>query len=116
MMTSGEYVLLERSTVRLGTLRADTVFERMGGLLRLPELNQGEALLLNDCKSIHTVGMKYPLDLVYLNQHNKVIKTVCAIKPNRASFCFRASSVLELVAGEINRLDIKLGMMGHFYE
>jgi len=114
-MTSGEFVLLDGGTVRLKALRADTMFERLGGLLRLPALQAGETLLLNSCSSIHTVGMPYALDLVYLNKSNKVVKLVHDVVPNRASYCFSARSVLELKAGEIKRLNIKLGMFGSFY-
>ncbi|MFT6389118.1 MAG: uncharacterized membrane protein (UPF0127 family) [Cellvibrionaceae bacterium] len=88
----------------------ENLFERTGGLLKFPPLNLNQGLLINKCNSIHTFGMKYSLDVVYLSRHLKVVKLVENIKPTRMSLCFGAEHTLEMIAGEINRLGIKEGM------
>jgi uncharacterized membrane protein (UPF0127 family) len=88
----------------------ENLFERTGGLLKFPPLNLNQGLLINKCNSIHTFGMKYSLDVVYLSRHLKVVKLVENIKPTRMSLCFGAEHTLEMIEGEINRLGIKEGM------
>jgi uncharacterized membrane protein (UPF0127 family) len=97
-------------TKTLAVFSTENVFERTGGLLRLTPLKKDQGLLINKCNSIHTFGMTYSLDVVYLNSHLKVVKLVKNIKPKRMSFSLRAKHTLELLAGEISRLDIKKNM------
>jgi uncharacterized membrane protein (UPF0127 family) len=92
----------------------ENVFERTAGLLKFPPLNLNQGLLINKCNSIHTFGMKYSLDIVYLSRHLKVIKIVENIKPTRMSLCFGAKHTLEMLTGEVNRLGIKKGMTLNF--
>mgnify|MGYP000164149196 FL=1 len=92
----------------------ENVFERTAGLLKFPPLNLNQGLLINKCNSIHTFGIKYSLDIVYLSRHLKVIKVVENIKPTRMSLCFGAKHTLEMLTGEVNRLGIKKGMTLNF--
>jgi len=84
--------------------------ERNRGLLALDVLEQGEGLLITPCRSVHTFGMGYALDLVYLNKSLKIVKIIKSIVPNRMSIALFAHSTLELNSGEAQRLDLKLGM------
>lgn len=80
---------------------ADTGQKRRTGLLRHTHLAEGEGLLITPCEGVHTFGMKFPIDLVYVNRN----KTVVKLRPNmvrgRISFCLRARSVIELPTGAI---------------
>lgn len=84
--------------------------ERNRGLLALDELESGEGLLITPCRSVHTFGMNYALDLVYLNKSLEIVKIIKNIMPNRMSIAWFAHSTLELKSGEAQRLDLKLGM------
>jgi len=84
--------------------------ERNRGLLALEALTQGQGLLITPCRSVHTFGMSYVLDLVYLNKSLKIVKIIKNIVPNRMSIALFAHSTLELKSGEVQRLDLKLGM------
>jgi uncharacterized membrane protein (UPF0127 family) len=128
MKTINSYFVANRKTEGLTTLgdiddainsdkkkpitlfRTENVIERTAGLLTLLPLDKGQGLLINKCNSIHTVGMHYALDVVYLNRQLNVVKLVKNIKPARMSFSLRAKHTLELLAGEINRIGIKEGM------
>lgn len=75
---------------------------RRTGLLKHDSLPQGEGLWIVPCEAIHTFGMKFSIDVVYLNREKKVLKTRSAIVPRRISACLRAHSVLELPAGTLD--------------
>jgi hypothetical protein len=58
-------------------------------------------MLLVPCEGIHTFGMKFPIDVVFLDREYRVIKTAESVPPRRIRFCLRAHSTLELPAGII---------------
>jgi len=71
-------------------------------LLGLASLNREEAgggLLIPRCSSVHTFGMRFSLDLYFLDREGAVVLTRLAVVPRRLAFCRRASAVLELPAG-----------------
>ena len=90
-------------------MRTENAWERNRGLLGRPALVQSEAMLISPCNSVHTVGMRYPLDIVYLDRSLKVVKLVESVKPFRMSGAIKGFSTLELLEGEVKRLDIQLG-------
>ena len=78
---------------------ADTPSRRNVGLLKHKSLPRGEGLFITPCEAIHTVGMKFPIDVLFLSRDRHVVKVRNAIVPWRISGCLRAHSVLELPAG-----------------
>ncbi|MFO7830375.1 MAG: DUF192 domain-containing protein [Desulfuromonadaceae bacterium] len=101
----------DNSVVILPTVaKTSTVLERMRGLLGRPPLGSGEGLLLHRCNSVHTLFMRCPVDVVYLDRTYTVIKLVSALVPYRLSMAPRAVAVLELKAHEATRCDINVGM------
>jgi uncharacterized protein len=84
-------------------------FERMCGLLTKPPLKENEGLLISPCSSVHTFGMRYPLDLVFLDKQWIIVKIVESLKPYRMSLSGSASMVLELAANNIERLQLATG-------
>lgn len=90
--------------------RTSNVFERMRGLLGAPRLQPEEALVIRPCSSVHTIGMKYPIDLAFMDKGWTIIKTVRNLKPWRMAACPAAHMVLELLGGGIERLRLTDGM------
>lgn len=81
---------------------ADRPFSRLKGLLGRDSLNKGEALIIKPCNSIHTFFMRFPIDVLFIDKGNKVIKAVCGIKPFRISGIYiRACFAIELPSGVI---------------
>jgi len=80
---------------------ADSVFKRMIGLLNRKTLAQGEGLLLDRCYGIHTIGMRFPIDVLFLDKELRVIRAVSALPPFRTCVVKRAVYVLELPVGVI---------------
>ncbi len=71
-------------------------------LLGLAMLDQGEVgggLLIPRCSSVHTFGMRFALDLYFLDREEAVVAKRLAVPPKRFAFCRGASAVLELPAG-----------------
>lgn len=67
-----------------GTIRkAWSVLGRMKGLLGLKGLAKGDWLWLKPCGAIHTVGMRFTIDVVFLDRQLRVVKVVCGVKPWR---------------------------------
>jgi uncharacterized membrane protein (UPF0127 family) len=76
---------------------------RMLGLARLDDLPPGHALLLQRCRSVHTAGMRFALDLVWLDRDGALVRIDAAVGPRRLRTCLRARAVVETRAGEGER-------------
>jgi uncharacterized membrane protein (UPF0127 family) len=77
--------------------------ERSRGLARLDSLPSGWGLHILRCRSVHTFGMGFPLDLIWLDAEGAVVKVTRGVKPRRAATCLRARTVIEVNAGEADR-------------
>jgi len=64
---------------------ADTFFSRLAGLLGKKKLESGEGLLLVPCGQIHTWFMAMPIDVIFLDEEDTVIKLLPALGPGRVS-------------------------------
>src|ERR1700693_2603200 len=80
-------------------LIADSSKTRKTGLLKHAGLEQGEGLWITPCEGVHTVGMKFPIDVLFLDKKRKVVKIRAAMPRWRMAACFSAHSVLELPSG-----------------
>jgi uncharacterized membrane protein (UPF0127 family) len=88
---------------------ADDSAARRKGLLGRNELPQGHALWIVPCESVHTFGMRFTIDVLYLDRKKKVRKTRPCLRPWRVSMCLLAHSVLELPAGTIEKTGTQPG-------
>jgi uncharacterized protein len=89
---------------------ADGVLTRLVGLLRDKALEHGDGLWIIPCNSIHSIGMKFIFDAVFLDKDLRVVHLVREMKPWRASkMVFAAHSVLELPAGLIDKTATEIG-------
>jgi uncharacterized membrane protein (UPF0127 family) len=80
---------------------ADTSAKRRTGLLKHTSLEPGEGLWIAPCEGVHTFGMKFPIDVIFLSRKKQVLKTRPAMVKRRIAFSLRAYSVLELPAGTL---------------
>jgi uncharacterized protein len=79
---------------------ASTAAARRRGLAGLSDLDPGTGLALPGCRSIHTVGMRFALDLLWLDGGGEVVRVDRAVPPRRLRTCLRARSVVEVRAGQ----------------
>ena len=88
---------------------ADHGATRRKGLLGQEGLAAGEGLWIVPCESVHTFGMRFPIDLVYLDRKKRVRKVRSSVPPWRLSACLSAHSVLELSSGTIQQTRTRPG-------
>ena len=93
----------------LNVRHAETFVARLLGLLARVRLCEDEALFLAPCSSVHTVGMRYSIDVAFVDRSGHVLKLVENLKPLRAAGCFGAHGAVELVAGGARRHGIRNG-------
>jgi uncharacterized protein len=76
---------------------ADTPFSRLRGFIGRFKLRLDEGLWVVPSRGIHTVGVLFPLDLIYLDEHHRVVHLVEYFPTFRiAPLRTQATSVLEL--------------------
>jgi uncharacterized membrane protein (UPF0127 family) len=81
----------------------------MGGLLGRRKLPSGEGLLLRPASSVHTLFMRFSIDVVFLDRDGEVVKIAASVRPWRTAGARGAKAVLELPAGEAERRELRVG-------
>lgn len=93
------------SSIRL----ADGFFGRLRGLVGISGQRQAGMWLI-PCTSVHTIGMRFPIDVVFLDRRGMVRKIDVAVRPFRVRRAVRSTySVLELPAGYTRRVQLRVG-------
>lgn len=72
---------------------------RLLGLAGLESEEAGLGLLIPRCTSVHTFFMRFPLDLVFLTDAGRPLRSFGAVPPRRLVWCRAAAAVLEVPAG-----------------
>lgn len=90
-------------------LVADKTGPRMRGLLGRGQLGSQDGIVLRPAWSIHTWFMRFPIDAVFLDPDQVVIKIVPELKPFGTASCRGAREVVELRAGEAGRRGLQIG-------
>jgi uncharacterized membrane protein (UPF0127 family) len=88
---------------------AATSLERRQGLLKSERLQSGDGLWIAPCEAIHTIGMRWPIDVVFLDGGYRIRKIARELAPWRMAVCFTGSSVLELPVGILDDTDTQIG-------
>jgi hypothetical protein len=105
-----DYPLLELETgIRMHL--AHTWRARLLGLGLMPYLDPDEALVIPHCTSVHTFGMRFPIDVVFVDRDWLPIYIEYDVGPRRVLRSRFARSVIEVVAGEAGRLAHGLRMV-----
>ena len=89
---------------------ADNFYTRLVGLLNDKTLEYGDGLWIKHCNSIHSIGMRFKFDAIFLDKNLRAVHLVREMKPWRISrIVFSAHSVLEVPAGMIHQSATELG-------
>ena len=90
--------------------KADHFLSRILGWIGKAKVDPETALWVKPCWGIHTYGMNFPVDVVFLAKNSNVLSVVPNLPKNRVSpFVFSARSVLVLPAHSIERSKINIG-------
>jgi uncharacterized protein len=76
---------------------------RNRGLLGRDALAMDSALVIAPCSAIHTIGMRFPIDVVFAARDGRIVKIRQAVPAHRIAVRFRAFAVIEMAAGAAAR-------------
>lgn len=108
-MQAGRLSVAGRSTPPLALSRAETFVERLRGLLGHRSLDADEGLWITPCGSVHTFGMRFPIDVVFVGRDGRIVRIVDRLVAGRVAFARSTASVVELAAGAAHRLGLEAG-------
>ena len=110
--TQAGQILIRGTRTRLASRAfvACTLRARLIGLLGRPALPEGDALVFPGCNSIHTFGMRFPIDVVFVDRSWRVVDVREAMRPWRiATPVWKAWGVVEMAAGSLKRVALEVG-------
>ena len=88
---------------------ADRALRRMRGLLGRRGLKPGEGMVLRPAWNVHTAFMRFPIDIVFLDSDQVVIRVDHDVRPWKTVSCRGAREVVEMAAGECVRRGLEMG-------
>ncbi|HUB20386.1 MAG TPA: DUF192 domain-containing protein [Acidobacteriaceae bacterium] len=89
---------------------ADTFLTRLFGLLGKSSLDDGAGLLIRPSSGIHTMWMRFAIDVVALDKNLRVLRTWQRLRPWRLTpVSMKTHCVLELAPGQVDHLGIQPG-------
>lgn len=106
------YNKTRESFVATEVVVADTYLRRLVGLLGKTKrwARPGRGLWITPSHGVHTFGMLFPLDLIFLDQEKQVVAIEEHVRPFRISnVSLKADSVLELPAHTVFRTGTRIG-------
>lgn len=93
---------------------AKTYWSRLVGLLNRATLSDDEGLLFRRCNAIHTLGMRFAIDCLFLDSKMRVRKIHLDIRPWRMTVpVLGADSVIEFRSGVLEKMNLKVGDQLH---
>ena len=102
--------LTRQSFLSLGVSPADTHMTRLRGLLGRMKLRRQDGLWVVPCQGIHTIGLLFPIDVIYLDERWRVIHLIEHLGPFRiAPIRRQSSSVLEMPPRTIYSSNTQVG-------
>jgi uncharacterized protein len=104
------YNASRQAFISLGVKVADTPWSRLRGLLGKLKLRSDEGLWVVPSRGIHTIGLLFPIDVIYLNVESRVIYLMENLNPLRiAPLRLKCASVLEVPARTIEASGTEVG-------
>ncbi|WP_156785179.1 DUF192 domain-containing protein [Terriglobus roseus] len=104
------HTLAEDVVVASSVMVADTSVSRAVGLLGRSHLQREEGIWIKPSSGVHTIGMRFPIDVVGLDAQLRVVRLWPSLKPYRLTAIVPSvRTVLELAAGRIVESGLQLG-------
>ena len=67
------------------------------------------ALVLRPCRNVHTVGMRFPIDVAFCDSEGVVLRTVSLVPWRVSPYVHRAAFAIEAHAGAFERWQLRAG-------
>jgi len=89
---------------------AAAFWSRFRGLMFRSGWGQDGGMMLIPCRQVHTFGMRFPIDVAFLDSQDRIVRIIPALPPGRISpYVREARSILELPAGTLERVGASVG-------
>jgi protein-S-isoprenylcysteine O-methyltransferase Ste14/uncharacterized membrane protein (UPF0127 family) len=89
---------------------ASSLLTRLAGLIGTYPPDREKGLYITPCNGVHTFGMRYPVDIAFLNSEKRVVRLIRGLRPNRMTGIIRsAKSALEFPSDTLAEGDIRVG-------
>lgn len=89
---------------------ATTWWQRLRGLIGHAPLGNNETLFIPRCRQVHTFGMAWPIDVVFIDAHRRIVRIEHSLPAWRtSSWVKNASGCLEMKAGRARELGWREG-------
>jgi hypothetical protein len=98
-----------RQPVAMTVEIAATRTSRRRGLLGRDRLDEASAMLLAPCTGVHTMGMRFAIDVVFVDRHGYAVKVVRNLQPWRIALAAGGRAVIEMAAGSLRWGQVLLG-------
>ncbi|MFW1981818.1 DUF192 domain-containing protein [Acinetobacter guillouiae] len=98
---------LSQSNEKFEILVARSFVARASGLLFRKKLNHQQCLLITPCRSVHTIGMRYNIDIVFIDAFGYLTDIHYNVKPFKIVIASAsACSVVEFLGGTLEKFDL----------
>lgn len=101
-------MMLNNTPLPVEIIVATSFLQRLKGLLFTESLSECYGMYIKPCSKVHSFGMAYALDIVFLNDKSNVVQ-LDNLQIHRIRSCRGAKAVIELSQGSIEQHGIKLG-------
>ena len=98
-----------REVIATGVELALTRAERRRGLLHRDAIDPDGALVLAPCHAVHTLFMRFAIDVIFVDRAGCVRRVVRRLEPWRLAASFRAHATIELAAGALDSREVRVG-------
>lgn len=89
---------------------ARTLASKTVGLMFSSQLPDRSAVIIPGCRQVHTLFVRFPIDVIFIGPDCCVVGVVEHLRPFRVSpYCHKAATVIELPAGTVSRNEIVIG-------
>ena len=109
---TGDGLVMARTRQSLAStvVTARTWSARAKGLLGLPAMPAGEAMWFPGCRSIHTCGMRFAIDAVFVDRRWRVVALREHLQPWQLVLPVRGAwGVVEVAEGTVARMALEVG-------
>jgi len=83
--------------------------ERRRGLLGRKRMEPDAAMVITPCRSIHTISMRFSIDVAFVDREGRVVRIVYGLAPWRIAWAIGAGAVIETAAGTLRRRELLVG-------
>jgi uncharacterized membrane protein (UPF0127 family) len=104
-------LLVERSRVWVAR-HLEPAFEssaRRRGLRGRRDLPDGHAIVIAPSQAVHTIGMRFPIDIIGVARDGQVVMLREHVRPWRVAVAWSAFAIVETRAGACGQADVRLG-------